>query len=281
MSRSSPAVQRTVSILNFFADHPGQSFTLTDLIRALKLGRATCHALLVGLVEAGYLYRTYDKSYMLGPRLLEIGRVAIEHGSPLQVAQPEMRALADEFEAICSAFFRERDEVVVRATAASVSQLGSPIPAGTKLPLRAPFGAAFYAWAPAEATEAWLERLSPAPTPEQRTETIRGMSFARERGYCFGTRNFDVPLAQSDAGKLFRTGRTRYPHSLASRLAPKKEYAVGFVLAPVFDARGEVAFVLGLTAFTGSFTGATVERMGRRLRETCDRISAFLGGRPH
>src|SRR3546814_10662225 len=108
MARTSPGVQRIVSILNFFADHPEQSFTLTDLVRALKLSRATCHALLTGLVEAGYLYRSHDKSYVLGPTLDAIGRIADPHSSPLQITQPEMRALADEFDAVCSAFFRDR-----------------------------------------------------------------------------------------------------------------------------------------------------------------------------
>src|ERR1700712_3101139 len=102
MARSSPGVRRIVSILNFFADHPTQTFTLTDLVRALKLSRATCHALLTGLVDAGYLYRTHDKSYVMGPALVSIGRIAQENMSPLQVAQPEMRSLADEFDAICS-----------------------------------------------------------------------------------------------------------------------------------------------------------------------------------
>lgn len=280
MARSSPAVRRTVSILNFFADHPGQSFTLTDLIRALKLGRATCHALLVSLVEEGYLYRTFDKSYTLGPRLMQIGRVASENASPLLVAQPEMRALADEFEAICSVFSRERDEVSVRATAASVSQLGFSIAAGTRLPLRAPFGAAFYAWSPEQTVSEWLARLSPAPTDEHREELARGMSFAREHGFCFGVRNVDVQIGEDEVGALFRGGRTRYPVSIASALQPEQSYALGFVLAPVFDASGEIAFVVGLTAFTGSFLGEAVARMGQRLREACDRLSGFLGGHP-
>jgi len=147
MARSSPGVQRMVSILNFFAEHPGQAFTLTDLVRALRLSRATCHALLAGLVDAGYLYRTNDKSYVLGPTLAAIGRIANEHFSPLQVAQPEMRVLADEYGAICSAFFREKNEVVVRARAAAVSHLGWSVPQGARMPLRAPFGAMFFAWA--------------------------------------------------------------------------------------------------------------------------------------
>ena len=69
MSRSSPGVRRVAAILNFIADHPGQAFALTDLVRALKLSRATCHALLTGLVDVGYLFRTSDKTYVLGPAL--------------------------------------------------------------------------------------------------------------------------------------------------------------------------------------------------------------------
>src|ERR1700744_3126443 len=110
MSRSSPGVRRVAAILNFIADHPGQAFALTDLVRALKLSRATCHALLTGLVDVGYLYRTSDKNYMLGPSLASIGRIALQHASPLQVAQPEMRALADEFDVFCAAYFREGDD---------------------------------------------------------------------------------------------------------------------------------------------------------------------------
>src|ERR1700756_2891460 len=114
MARSSPAVRRIASILDFVADHPGQSFTLTDLVRALRLSRATCHGLLTGLVEAGYLYRANDKSYVLGPALAAIGEVAKEHFSPLQIAQSEIRALADEFGVTCMASFRENLDVIVR-----------------------------------------------------------------------------------------------------------------------------------------------------------------------
>src|ERR1700737_3255313 len=130
MGRSSPGIRRVVAVLDFFADHPGYSVTLTDLVRALKISRATCHALLAGLVDSGYLYRMHDKSYVIGPRLVDIGRIGNEHFSPLQVAQPEMRALADEFDAVCLAFFREGDNVVVREREASLSQLGGVIPKG-------------------------------------------------------------------------------------------------------------------------------------------------------
>jgi DNA-binding IclR family transcriptional regulator len=277
MARTSPGVQRIVSILNFFADHPEQSFTLTDLVRALKLSRATCHALLTGLVEAGYLYRSHDKSYVLGPTLAAIGRVADQHSSPLQIAQPEMRALADEFDAVCSAFFRDRDVVVVRARAASVSQLGWSIPQGARMQLRAPFGAVFYAWSPQAEAEAWLDQLQPAPTAEQRATMRAGMAFMREHGFSFGVSHpgiSDYPAGVS----ILNSDRNDYPINVASALEPDAQYRLAYVIAPVFDAGQRVAFVLGLAGVHRQVSGAQIAQMGKRLRAACERITGFIAG---
>lgn len=268
-----------VAILDFFADHPGQSFTLTDLVRALKLSRATCHALLTGLVDSGYLYRTHDKSYVIGPRLVAIGRIANEHFSPLQVAQPEMRALADEFSAICSAFFREGDEVVVRARAASISQLGLSVPQGVRLQLRPPFGAIYFAWSSPSQAQAWVDNVDPPPTVAQREQMLKGIDFARQHGFLFGVRNLNAPGADESPEQIFRGQRAEYPVTLEYEIDPKRQYLLSFVNAPVFDERQDVAFTLGLMGFMKTFSGTEVERMGRILREACDRITNFAGRR--
>jgi DNA-binding IclR family transcriptional regulator len=278
MARSSPGVRRVAAILNFIADHPGQSFTLTDLVRALKLSRATCHALLIGLVEVGYLYRASDKNYVLGPALAAIGRVAADHASPLQVAQPEMRALADEFDAICSAFFRDRDDIVVRERAASVSHLGYSTPQGARMKLRAPFSAIFYAWSPLSKAEAWLDAATPPATPEHRAIMLKNMAFVRDHGFAFRVSN---PNFRSDKPpeQAFEEQRTDFPARSPGELNPEELYAFISVTAPVFDAHGQVAFVLGLLGFTRQASGAEIERIGRRLREACDRITRFIGGK--
>lgn len=280
MARSSPGVRRIVSILNFFADHPGQSFTLTDLVRALKLSRATCHALLTGMVESGYLYRTHDKSYVMGPTLVAIGRIAKEHLSPLQVAQPEMRALADEFDAICSAVFREGDEVVVRARAAAMSHLGWSSPQGSRMLLRAPAAAVYYAWSPKAEADAWLAQAVPTPTAEQRGAMFEAMAFGREHGYCFYVRNPRVPDNRTAPELAFSGDRNEFPVALPSEIKPDQIYHLASVVAPVFDERNQVAFVLGLMGFADVVTGARAEKMGRRLREACDRITVFIAGKP-
>ena len=276
--RSSPGVRRIVAILNFFVSHPGQSFTLTDIVRALKLSRATCHTLLAGLVDAGYLYRTRDKSYVTGPTLVSVGRIAQEHLSPLQVAQPEMRSLADQYDAICSAIFREGHDVVVRARATALSHLGWSSPQGARLKLRTPFSATYFAWSPKTEVDAWLAEAVPAPTADQRSAMFDAMAFAREHSYCFFVRNPNVPEFRDAPGLSFEPDRSEFPVALPAEIKPDQIYRLSSVIAPVFDQRDHVAFVLGLMGFTKGLSGAQIEKIGLRLRASCDRITTFLIG---
>jgi DNA-binding IclR family transcriptional regulator len=280
MARASPGVLRMASILNFIADHPGQSFTLTDLVKALKLSRATCHALLTGLVEVGYLYRASDKVYVLGPTLAAIGRTAAEHASPLQVAQPEMRAMADEFDCVCACFFRERDEIFVRDRAAAASQVGWSVPLGTRLKLRPPFGGIFYAWSAEADARAWMDEYEPAPTQAHREEMMSGMLFARQYGFQVTVRKSGTAGHDRPAEKIFGDDSMDFPISLLPDINDDTSYPAVGIMSPVFLAGGKVAFVMGITGFTRPMSGADIKRFGGRLREACDRVTRFLVGRP-
>jgi DNA-binding IclR family transcriptional regulator len=274
MSRSSPAVRRVVSILNFFAEHPGHNFTLTDLVKALKLSRATCHALLTGLVEVGYLYRTSDKSYVLGPTLASIGRIASIHYSPLQIAQPEMRALADEYDGVCLAVFRDGNDVSIRERAAAVSHLGWTIHRGATLPLRPPFAGIFFAWSPPAEADAWVDRLDPPPTAQQRAQMGDCMTFAREYGFMLAIRNVVAQHDQSTNDWLF-LDRPDTPVYVQNSIEPDREYPVSGLSAPVFEADGRIAFVLSLAGLVGRYSGKQVLAIGQQLCDACRRITAF------
>ncbi len=278
MARSSPGVQRVAAILNFIVDHPGQAFTLTDLVKALRLSRATCHALLTGLVDVGYLYRTSDKNYMLGPSLASIGRIALQHASPLQVAQPEMRALADEFDVFCAAYFREGEDIVVRDRAASASHVGWSTPTGARLKLRAPFGSIFYAWRPEAEAKAWLDAAEPPATPEHRESMLQGMRFLREHGYSVHTRNPRAVGAERPPEQVFREESSIFPAVLLPKLEDGVDYPLISIIAPVFELRGQIAFVLGLSGFTGVTQGTEIKRIAQRLTSACARISTFITG---
>lgn len=283
MARSSPGVRRVAAILDFIADHPGQSFTLTDLVKALKLSRATCHALLTGLVEVGYLYRASDKNYVLGPRLAAVGRIAAQHASPLQVAQPEMRALADEFEAVCGAFFRDGNEIVVRDRASSHAHVGWSVPIGSRLKLRPSSAAIFFASSPQAELDAWLSGYSPPPSPEQRAELLNGLAFVREHGYLPIMSDPGPAAAERSLEQALHERNSEFPTSsvtLLTKLNDDQSYRLASIVAPVFDVGGKVAFALDISVFDRLVSASDIKRMGARLCAAGDRITTFITGRP-
>jgi DNA-binding IclR family transcriptional regulator len=277
MSRSSPGVKRVAAILNFIADHPGQAFALTDLVRALKLSRATCHALLTGLVDVGYLYRTSDKTYVLGPALAAIGRTAAANFSPLQVAQPEMRSLADEFDVVCSAYFLEGDMIHLRDRAASLSHVGYPVPLGARMKLRSPQAAAYFAWSPADA-EAWLERAQPKPSADRSKLMFDAMEFAREHGFVVLLRRPGFDLSGGDFDREVGAETDELPVTPVARIDRDSAYSVAALMAPIFGGDGKVSFCLLLAGFHATMSGAEVFSAGERLRAACQRISNFVAG---
>ncbi len=275
MTRSSPGVRRVAAILNFMASHPGQAFALSDIVRALKLSRATCHALLTGLVEVGYLYRATDKTYVLGPSLAAIGRAAAEHSSPLQVAQPEMRQLADAFDVVCGAYFLEGDMLHLRDRAASLSHVGYPVPLGARRPLRSAQAAAFFAHAPAEA-ETWAKRTDIALSPERRDSLLKAMEFVRAHGFLILIRK-----PGADTSGVFSpeglTGNTDDMVLPVLDVEPAHIYPVAALMAPVLDSAGRTSFCLLMAGFNSALSGKQILDAGERLRAACGRIAQFSG----
>lgn len=279
MARSSPGVGRVAAILNFMADHPGQAFALTDLVRALKLSRATCHALLTGLVEVGYLFRASDKTYVLGPALARIGQTAAAHFSPLQVAQPEMRALADRFDVVCGAYFLDGDMIHLRDRAASMSHVGYPIPMGNRMPLRTTQAAAFFAFAPEDA-EAWLTGRGLETAPEKAAALRAGMAFARAHGFVAVGRTAPQDTSGESLDHLYSPPGSAFPFDPLGAIDPAGSYPIVALFAPVPDARGKAIFALGMAGFPLQMTGARALEMGEALRAATARISGFVTGRP-
>jgi DNA-binding IclR family transcriptional regulator len=278
MTQCSPGVERVAAILNFLAEHPDRAVTVAELTRALKISRSTCYDLVASLAHVGYLHRTGDNAYVIGPSLALIGQIAAKHGSPVLVAQPEMRALAEDLDVICSAFFRDGDELVVRERAVSGTNLAWSSPKGARVRMRAPFAAIFYAWSPPARAEAWLAASSPTPTNEERALMTQAMAFARAHGFTFSIRN----ARYSDAGEVseqgFEGARGELPVLMIPELESEREYPLMSVLSPVFDASREVLFVLAAIGFVRNQTGREIEAVGRRLRAACDRISASIAG---
>lgn len=278
MSRSSPGVRRVAAILNFIADHPGQAFALTDLVRALKLSRATCHALLTGLVDVGYLYRTGDKTYVLGPALAAIGRTAADQFSPLQVAQPEMRSIADDFDVVCGAYFLEGDMMHLRERATSANHVGYPVPLGTRMPLTTVQASVFFARAPKDAT-AWLERNIPEAGDEYRVPLFSGIDFVRDHGFLALVRRPDMEPGLRNVAPHLRSARDEPPVLPLLAIEDAGHYPLAAIMAPIFDAREKASISLLMAGFHDHLSGAEIVQAGQRLSAACQRVSDFLSGR--
>lgn len=279
MSKSPPGVRRVVAVLNFFAEHPGQSFTFTEIVKALDLGRATCHALLAGLVEAQYLYRNRDKSYVIGPALLAIGKIANEQFSPLQATQPELRALSDQFRAVSAAVVLDGHDVIIQLRAGSGRDQAWSVPQGHRLPLRAAFAGAFFATAKPYELDKWLDELSPPPSQEEQQSLRSGIEFVQRHGYAFGVFNPDLDRIDEVYGTSFTGNKREYPVNLCRELIAKNKYNLAFITAPVFGHHGQVVFVLNLSGFREPVSGSVIAEMGRELRSAAERVTHFINGR--
>jgi DNA-binding IclR family transcriptional regulator len=274
MTRLSPAVGRVVSVLNFFAEHPQQAFTLTQIMKSLRMSRATCHALLAGLVDGSYLYRNSNKSYVLGPALLALARTAEQHFSPLDVARQEMRALADELDVVVSALFLDGDEVVARDRAASLTHLGWAQPPGQRYPVY-PWAMAFMSGLSPSELAIWLGRQTPPISEEEKRKVYQQIEFARQHGYIFA-------VNPSDRRYPVRLGAVPTPApegQFEAELEPPKIYNLLFFTAPVTNESGAVAFALALSGFSRPYSGAEVAAIGDRLHESCARVTNFITGK--
>jgi DNA-binding IclR family transcriptional regulator len=271
MTRNSPAVHRIASVLDFFVEHPNQPFTLTQIVKSLRLSRATCHALLASLVEVGYLYRTPDKSFVIGPGLIALGDKVRQQFAPLTVARQELRILADELDLVAAVLDREGDEVVLRERAASLSHLGWTTPGRDRFPLLTQ-GLVLLALLPEGELRQELDKLGPVPDAVQ-DELRTQMQFFQRHGFVLA-----VHAEDASWGELAGTPWASHPR-FVTELNADEDYAVRFLFAPVLDARSKVAFAVTLFGFTRPVKGAEVARIGERLCEACRRMNRFLAGK--
>ena len=141
MARPAPAVERAVQILDFLADHPTDAFSLSELARRLDMNKASAHATLSALVDAGYLLRhPTRKDYHLGPRLMTVGEAARNQFPVVDFARDELRRLSDDLAMECVASTAVADEMVIVDRAGPVRPIGVTVAVGYRFPLVPPDG---------------------------------------------------------------------------------------------------------------------------------------------
>ncbi len=280
-----PAVVRATRLLDFFARHPGQAFTLTQLAGVLECGLPSALGVLDALAEGGHVVRhPVHKTYTLGPALVPVGEAAHVAHPVIAVARDELAVLAQELECECvAAVVLGRDIMFVARTGRTRSD-SMPVRVGTRVPFGAPFGFVYVAWGAAGAQADWIRRgTSDAVEPALVEAAIAAV---RERGVCFGreseARLRFLHLVQSDAVRPDAAAQGRADVAAVTaelvdiNLHPER-HPIVLCSAPVFGAFGDV--VLGVTAqgFAAPLDHRAAERVAGRLRACTRTISQRAG----
>ncbi len=251
-------------VLDYIVAHAGRPPTLADIVRDTQLPRATVHAIVAELVDAGWLTRRSDTGGVgLGPAFLHTARRAVGADRLVVDARPAMESLVAQTGAPCflarriddetitvveycwpldSARGSERDPARRSATDAEWMKPNRPIR------LRPPICREFVAWSDTAAQDAWL-----GAAPEAEQARLRAvLKEIRSRGYSIeritdGHRAVIDALSALDSvptALRARVGSLLTELSaidyLADELADDTEAGAVTVGAPIRDATGTV-----------------------------------------
>ncbi len=293
MTRSTPAAERTVEVLNLLAAHPGRPFGLSEIARRLGMSKGSAHALLTTLESAAYLVRhPADKTYVLGPAVVSLGRsAAAAELTALDYARPAMERLSDDLGLQCLASAAIGEEIVILGKTGAAVPLGVSVEVGQRLPLVPPLGTVFVAWSTPAEIDAWLRRLG-ADAAEADLEQFRAaVATVRRRGYsvaleadararlgravaALGRDATTAALRRQVLDLIAELGHEEY---ILGELSGAARYQVNHLAAPVRDADGHVVLALTLVGFTDELALAEMEPLARRLVEEADAASAGIG----
>lgn len=125
-------LDKSLAVLTALEDGP---LGLAELVAETGLSRATAHRLAVALEAHGLVSRDGQGRFLLGPRLIGLGRAAGE-GRPLVAsARPALERLRDETGESAQLYVREGSSRVCVASLESPHGLRTIVPVGAVLPL--------------------------------------------------------------------------------------------------------------------------------------------------
>jgi DNA-binding IclR family transcriptional regulator len=125
-------IDKAMTVLTAVEDGP---VSLSELIAATGLTRATAHRLAVALEAHGLLRRDEDGRFTLGLRLIGLGRRAAEALPLVEAARPALAGLQDRTGESVQLFVRDGGARVCVASLEAAHELRTIVPVGARLPL--------------------------------------------------------------------------------------------------------------------------------------------------
>jgi DNA-binding IclR family transcriptional regulator len=125
-------LDKAVRVLDALEDGP---LGLADLVEASELSRATAYRLAVGLEVHGLVRRDEEGRFVLGVRLVELGRAAADAIPLAAAAEDALAELRDATGESVQLYVRDGDRRVCIAALESPHGLRTIVPMGASLPL--------------------------------------------------------------------------------------------------------------------------------------------------
>ncbi|HEX7094963.1 MAG TPA: helix-turn-helix domain-containing protein [Acidimicrobiales bacterium] len=283
MTSPSPPTDRVVRVLDLLGNHPGEPMSFTDIARRLELSRATCHAVLTSLTDAGYVLRNDDKTFLLGPSLIALGRSAERSYPHFPAVRSIIAELAAETNRSCVLTAVNGAVLTVLGYEGKPPQ-GEHSAAGNRIPFAAPFGVAHAAWATEDAVRQWVDRGAEigAGRFEQTDQLLtevrkRGFSVSpleRERRQLWEL--FELVqkgLLSDDLRQLIARSTGPIGHDYLWEEINRPTVPVSSISTPVFSAPGRTTFVIHLEVLDNALPRAELRRLAGRLVATAQRCS--------
>jgi DNA-binding IclR family transcriptional regulator len=248
-----PAVQSALAILEFLRSVGNEPMTLSAIARGAGLNVSTCFNILKTLEEG--LVVALDpgsKTYRLGLRLAEFGRLVDERSQAVPLVLEEARRVTDMVGLGCYVMALDGAEhFVVLDKVESRNPIRVTIDRGARFPLTGAVAAkAWFGWSPPDVID---ELVSHHELPHRTTRSItdarafrRELATTRERGYATSLGEY-------------------YPGHNA-------------VAAPVFGPEGSPRFLLVVVGAEAELVDARMAEVGEEIRAAAERATKRIGG---
>ncbi len=249
-SRIIGSVQRALNILDLF-DSQRTELGPTEMATALELPKSTVAGLILTLQANGYLDQNPDnRKYRLGLKLLERGKMLLEHLDVRRVALPHLEELRNWCNETVNLAVIEDKEVVYIERLLGTSTFGIHSDIGRREPIHSTaLGKAILAFLPPERVAEVLDQYPfSARTPRTITglqEFLRDLQVCRARGYALDDEENEIG------------GRC--------------------IAAPVINHLGDSVASVSISIPISRFPASEIPQYGRRVSQVSGVISRELG----
>lgn len=202
-----PALEKGLDILELLAT-ASEPLSMTAIVKALGRSHGELFRMIQVLEFRGFLERdARSDAYSLTDRLFSLGMHQPQILNFIELALPEMRALAANSGQSCHLAFHTAGDIVVVARMESVEQLGFSVRVGYRQRLiRTVSGVVLYAFQDAAVRARWEAMLKPRPDRatleafRARAELVRaaGLEMA-ESPFVAGITDISAPVLRGDS----------------------------------------------------------------------------------